>query len=83
MPTWTCSAHVGVRRSRPRICSPISLVALVDDVRARPPNRLAGWMPAPAGVPPAWRTTLRSASRWRAPSIASPLIGEAFSTSAS
>ena len=33
MPTWTCSAQVGVRRSRPRIWSPISLVALVDDVR--------------------------------------------------
>jgi len=40
-------------------------------------------MPAPASVPPAARIAPRSRSSERAPWIASALIGEAVSTSAS
>ena len=40
-------------------------------------------MPAPIGVPPLARTSARSASSVRVPSIASWLISDADSTSAS
>ena len=83
IPTWMCSAQRRRAAQQPAHLVADLGVALGHDVRRRRRTAPAGWMPAPIGVPPLARTSARSASSVRVPSIASWLISDADSTSAS